>query len=515
METAFEKRYHDLIVGKVTTIDRMIFNGYLTAFFPPGYFQRFLTCQGVWLRDFGRYVKYATERVKANAQRIASEAKRPYIYQPHVLRGKDELAKKIAAKDGITQGLICVLATLEMRSCFEVRGGAAKPEVIRRLRRCLHLYFYFIDPDFGLMHVRIQTWFPFQIQVYVNGREWLARQLDKRGIAYDRYDNCLLQVEDLAAAQALCERFTRRKWIRILDAFARRVNPLLPLVTKYTGRGYYWVVDQCEVATDIMWRDRRSLQALLPDLFDHTIRSFSAEDIMRFLGRKLTGRFQGDIVSDHKKRPEGRRVKHRSRSNWIKMYDKWSVLRIETTINKPGDFRILRVITTPRGRRTRRWMRMTKGLANLWRYHQVGENANRRYLEALGQVEQRGKAIAELDGLCRSRAVQGKTVSRFNPVTVQDCALFKAALAGENTINGFRNRDLCRRLYEKPAHSPEEASRRCARVSRLIRKLRGHGLVAKVHRSRVYRVTPRGYRTMSAVLYFRHSAFSEAYKKAA
>jgi hypothetical protein len=514
METAFEKRHQDLIVGKVTTVDRMIFNGHLTAFFPPGSFQRFLTCQGVWLRDFGRYVRDATERVKAHAMGIATEAKRPYIYQPHVHRGKDDLAKEIAARDGIKQGLICVLATLEMRSCFDVRGGA-KLEIVRRLRRCLHLYFYFIDPDFGLMHVRIQTWFPFQIQVYLNGREWLARQLDKRGIAYERYDNSLLQIEDLAAAQRLCERFTRRKWVRILDAFARRINPLLPLVTKHTGRGYYWVIDQCEVATDIMWRNRRSLEGLLPDLFDHTIRSFSAEDVMRFLGRKLTGKFQGDIVSDHKKRPEGRRVKHRIKSNWIKMYDKWSVLRIETTINKPCDFQILRAVTTPENRRTQRWVRMTKGVANLWRYLKVGENANQRYLEALGQVEQKGKAIAELDSLCRSRAVQGKTVSRFQPVTAQDCALFRAVLAGENMINGFRNRDLCRQLYQQPPHSPEETARRCARVSRLIRKLRGHGLLAKVHSSRVYRVTPRGYRTMSAALHFRHSAFPEGYHKAA
>ena len=514
METGFEKRHHDLIIGKLTTVDRMIFNGYLTSFFPPGAFQRFLTCQGVWLRDFGRYVKEATERVKEHAERIATQAKRPYIYQPNVFRGKDELAKRIAERDGIKQGLICVLATLEMRSCFEVRGSA-KLEVIRRLRRCLHLYYYFIDPDFGLMHVRIQTWFPFQIQVYVNGREWLAHQLDKRGIAYDRYDNCLLRIADLPRAQALCARFTRRKWVRTLDAFARRINPWLPLVTKYTGRGYYWVIDQCEVATDVMWRDRSTLQALMPDLLDHAIQSFSAEEVMRFLGRKLTGKFQGDIVSDHKKRPEGRRVKHRSKSNWIKMYDKWSVLRIETTINKPADFRTLRVVTTPRGRKMRQWTRMSKGVANLWRYLQVGANANHRYLEALSQVEQKGKAVAELDGLCQSRAVQGKTISRFNPVTAQDCAIFRAVLAGENTINGFRNRDLCRQLYEKPSPSPEDAMRRCARVSRLIRKLRGHGLVAKVHRSRLYRVTPRGYRAMSAALYVRHSAFPEAYQTAA
>jgi hypothetical protein len=276
-----------------------------------------------------------------------------------------------AEKDGITQGLICVLSTPEMAWSFDVQGNhrTHKLEVVRRPRKCLHLYFYFIDPEFGLMHVRLQSWFPFQMQAYINGREWLARQLEKRGVRFRRYENALLEIEDLGLAQDLSSRLGRRKWPRLLDAFARRANPLLPVLQRFgDGHGYYWVVDQCETATDIMWKDRASLAALMPDLFDHAISAFSAEDVMRFLGRKLNGTFKAEVVSDDKKvpttlrgRPEGRRIKHRVARNWIKFYDKWSVLRVETVINNPGDFRILRVVTAPKGRKKRRWMRMAKG----------------------------------------------------------------------------------------------------------------------------------------------------------
>jgi len=76
-------------------------------------------------------------------------------------------------------------------------------------------------------HIRLQTWFPFQIQVYMNGHEWLARQLERRGVGFERYENCFLSIEDLALAQRLCGRFMRRRWVRLLDAFARRVNPWL------------------------------------------------------------------------------------------------------------------------------------------------------------------------------------------------------------------------------------------------------------------------------------------------
>ena len=225
----------------------------------------------------------------------------------------------------------------------------------------------------------------------------LARQLDQRGVDYQRYENALLYVDDLKLAERLCERLRHRQWPRFLNALARRVNPWLPVVKKFTGRGYYWVIDECEVATDLMWKSRSSLQRILPGLFDHAVASFSANDVMRFLGRKLTGKFRGELVSDHKQRPEGRRVKHRIKNNWLKMYDKYSVLRVETTINNPSEFRVLRVVPNKKGRNERRWMSMGKGVANFWRYLQIGESANLRYLDALASAPVQGKAVADLD----------------------------------------------------------------------------------------------------------------------
>lgn len=514
--TAFESVHEESIVGKLTTVDRMIFNGYLTGILPPGYFGMFLWRQGVRLKEFKGYVGKATARVKERAQQIAEEAGRPFIYLNRTT-DKDGLAKSIASRDGIESGLICVLYELELRGSFDVRynAGSGQLEVVRRPRKCLHYYFYLIDAEFGFMHVRIQSWFPFDIQIYINGREWLARQLDKRGVGYQRYENTFLAIDDMKVAERLCERFAHRRWPRALDAFARRVSPWLPTVRRFSGRGYYWVVDQCEIATDVMFSSRGRLEGLVPELFNHALESFAAEEVMRFLGRKLNGNFKGEIVTDQKRRPQGCRVRHRVKANWIKMYDKWSVLRIETTINKPRDFRILRTVKDERGRKKRRWMAMGKGVANLWRYIQLGTQANGRYLDALGSVHFKGEAIAELDRLCRSRARHGKRFARFNPVTAGDTELFRAVLDGRHLVNGFRNRDLRARLHPKSARSPEQTRRECARVSRLIAKLRGHGLVAKVHKSRLYRVTPRGYRLMSAAVHYRHASFPEGLTAAA
>lgn len=391
-----------------------------------------------------------------------------------------------------------------------------------RLRKCLHFYFYLIDPELGFMHVRLQSWFPFQIQIYVNGREWLARQLTKKGIGYVRYENTFTQSDDLPAAQRICQTFTRRDWWRTFDAMARRVNPILPLIQKLDFGSYYWAVDACEVATDVMWTSRKHLRLVLDDLFDYALRTFSADDVIRFLGHKIQPskaeldsshrRFagQGDTADERRRRPDCRRLKHRIRRNWIKLYDKWSVLRVETVINRPYEFRTLRVEKDRKGRKRYRYVAMTKSLHNLWRYLQVGEAANRRYLNALAAARPMLHTIADLDGLCRGRVVDGTRYPRMNPVAPDQHQIFQAVLAGEHSIQGLRNRDLQARLYRIPPKSPTEAKSRGARVSRIITKLRGHGLLAKVPGSRLYRVTDRGQRVMGFAIRFRQLEFPKA-----
>lgn len=519
--TTFEIVHQDEILGSLTTFDRQIFKGYLSGFFPNGAFQYFLSRRGVLLKDFGRFAGRATTEVKEHVQDLAATAGRPYIYleSAHTKASgcsKEDMAREIAQRDGIREGLVCVLAVVEPCWSFDVRGNRSKKklEVVRRKRKCLHFYLYRIDPEFGWMHIRLQSWFPFTIQIYVNGRERLARRLDELGIGYERYNNCFLRIDDLARAQKECERFAHRSLVGIFNRLAREVNPWLRRIqTSGFGR-YFWVLDQCEGATDIMFKDRATLEALIPDLREHAVLSLSPEDVLRFLGRKLHGNFQGEALSDLKKRPEGFRVKHVMKRNSVKMYDKLSVLRIETTINNPREFKVLRVSETPEGPK-RRWLPMGKSVANLWRYAQVVTQTNGRYLEALAQVQGKSEAIGELDRLCRCRRVHGKRFAKFNPVAAEDVELFAAVAAGEHLINGFRNRDMARRLYPNPPISSDHARRRCARISRKIAKLRGHGLVAKVKNSHLYRVTKRGYRIIAAILSFHGVDFPKVYESAA
>jgi hypothetical protein len=162
-----------------------------------------------------------------------------------VTRGqtKEDLARSIAERDGVGEGLGCVLRIVEPCRSFALRRNH-RLEVIHRERKCVHLYWYFVDSELGFMHVRLQTWLPFTVPVYVNGKEWLARQLDARGIGYVRADNALLAIDDLEAAAELCERFAHRAWPRLLDALARRVNVHLPAIAAAGFGSYYWCLDR-------------------------------------------------------------------------------------------------------------------------------------------------------------------------------------------------------------------------------------------------------------------------------
>ena len=358
--TLFEDVHADRIVGTLTMFDRMIFKGHLTRLFAPGAISAMLWQLGFPLTEFTRHATAATEQLTANAKRLAAEAGRPYLYSDRSRRRggdltKEDTARAIADRDGITEGVVCVFSVVEPCWSFQVRADhrTHRLEAIRRERKCVHHYLYLIDPEFGFMHVRVQAWIPYEIQIYINGREWLARQLDAAGVGYRRYDNALLSVEDLELASKLCDKLAHRTWPRLLNAFARRVNPLLDKISAAGFGGYYWVLDQAEVATDVMFPTRPALLAMWPDLVRHASVNLSSTDVLRFLGRKLHPALKAEVLTEAKRRSEGWRIKHRMARNWVKVYDKASVLRVETTINNPREFRVLRVQDTPQGRQRR------------------------------------------------------------------------------------------------------------------------------------------------------------------
>jgi hypothetical protein len=184
----FIQRFGDKITGVLSGYDRLVLRGSLLAIVFPEGMKRVLRLKDILLKDFGRWAENMTKQVKEASFRAARDQNRPMVYLKSASTDKDEFARKIAAKDGITTGLVAILTCLEPCHSFAIHRNPQthKLELVKDMRKGLAVYHYCIDPQFGWMNARIQSWLPFSIQVCINGREWLAPMLDKNGIGYGR-----------------------------------------------------------------------------------------------------------------------------------------------------------------------------------------------------------------------------------------------------------------------------------------------------------------------------------------
>ena len=484
--------------------------------FQPNSMEAYLATCGVLIKNFGAFSEKITKRVKALAYEAAEKQGRPVHYLNHSEVSKENFARKIARQDGIQSGLIALITAVEPCWSYSVRGDRQSKEIhlVMEMRKCTHLYHYYMHPEFGLMHVRVQSWFPFSVTVCLNGREWLARQMDQAGIAYKQQDNCFLSVADPARAQKLLDQQLHTDWNTTLRGLLAQAHPLHAELERPFHQEYYWSAAQTEYATDLMFEDAASLAKLYPQFLHHAIRSFGSASVLRFLGRASPQGFEGEVTSTLKQRPEGVCVRHTVNGNSIKVYDKQgSVLRVETTMVRPEQFKVYRPAEGDPEQKLK-WRPVRRGIADLWRRGEVSRAANGRYLTALASVSGSTPLKAEASEVCRRIKVEGQRYRALNPWSEADGTLLEAISRGEFTINGFRNRDLRSLLYQGKATAEQERKRSGA-VSRKLALLRAHSLIKKVGGTHRWLLTEKGRRIVTALLAARQADVDQLTKLAA
>ena len=186
-------------------LDRMRFRGTLRWLASLRGLRSYLGTMQVLLMNFKDWAMERTEQIAEATERRAEAAGRPVVYLESSREWKEARALDIARADGVTAVLIAVLKCVEPCQTFTVGGNRAakKLELRPQSGKCSHLYFSVLDPQFGLMHLRLQMWVSFSIHVCLNGRDWLANPLTQAAIGFDQRDNCFVDVDDLARAQAL------------------------------------------------------------------------------------------------------------------------------------------------------------------------------------------------------------------------------------------------------------------------------------------------------------------------
>jgi hypothetical protein len=495
---SFVDRNRDKIAGVVSCWDRVVIQGTLPGLCYAGGMTSYLYAHQIRIFDYPKFAEPLRNAIRDNAESLARQAGVEIEFLRKASIRKEARIKEVLDERGDHPGLVHILSAME--ACPSYRPWHDKQSHKTFLKpssgKCLHYYFYFVDEELGLCYLRVPTWCPFRLQLYFNGHNWLARQLDKAGIAYKLLDNAFTEVDDLEAAQRIADDFPVRRLHRRLDRFAHRYCPVI----EQLGVEYHWTLMQVEYATDVIFRRQSDLAPLYESVIRTAIHTVKADNVATFLGRKLNGNYQDELGNNFNTRIEGTRLRHHMGPASIKMYDKFSlILRIETTANNVSFFKHHRKVEQRDGKTVYKVAPLKKSIYSLSDLRKLLVAANNRYLDFLSTLADPTSGNKAITKICEPKLDNHRSFKGFNFFFAADQRLFEALLRGEHNIQGFRNAELRRQLPELTG----------GQVSRLLKRLRVHGLIKRIGRTYKYYLTRLGRRALLAGLHIRQGLLPE------
>lgn len=492
-EELLSERYRNELDGVLSCYDRIVITGSLQPFCYAQGMTHYLYQHGIRIFDYAKFAEPLREQIRGNAEdlAVANGVKIEFIRKKDFR--KENRIQQILKKRGDHPGLVHIFSALEACSSYrpwhdKVTGKTyLKPDS----SKCLTHYFYFIDEESGLCYLRVPTWCPFRLQFYFNGHNWLANQLKKRGIPYEMLDNAFVHIADYAAANKLANEFDSEILRLRLDEFARQYCPVVTALSLT----YYWSIMQAEYATDLVFKSRETVQAFYPHLLETLTHAVKPADIATFLGRKLNGNYQGEMGNRFNRRWIGTRIKHQMGPVSVKLYDKFNfILRIETTVNNVSFFKQYRQVQHRDGTSSMHWAPMKKTIHSLPALRELLSAANQRYIKFISSIATPEVGIEKLHKLAETKTENQHRHKGFNLFSEEDTCLFRSLLQGEFVISGFTNKQLRSKYF------PDKSA---SQITRLLKRLRVHGVIKKVGKRYKYYLTNFGREAASMALKLR------------
>ena len=482
-------RYSANLAGVLSCYDRILITGTLPGACYADGMTSFLYSRGIRIFDYTKeFALPLRERIRENAVSLAAEHGMTieYIAKAHVR--KEDVVAKVLATRGDAPGLVHVISAME--TCATYQSWHDKASGRTHLRpdttKCLHYYFYWMDRELGLIHVRVPTYCPFRLQVYCNGHSWLARRLAREGIDFATADNAFVRIADFERAQQLADTLAPDLLHRHLDRYARLCCPVLDVFEQ----SYHWSLMQAEYSTDLIFKTEHVLKPLYEQLSREAVLSVKAEQLATFLGKKITPQLAAEIGSRFSTRIEGTCIKHRFGSCSLKLYDKFArILRIETTTNDVSFFKHHRKVEHRTGIPTREVAPLKKSVYSLVDLREILLGCNQRYLEFLSSLDDHSAGQRALERVTQSKPDGDRSFKGLNFFDRGDQALLRAVQRPAFNIHGLARRDLLRLL---PEFSP-------AKLSRQLRRLRVLGLIKRAANTYRYYLTRSGRLAIAAL----------------
>ncbi len=440
------------ILGEITWWDRMIFRGTIQCISYQKGLEKYLSSNGIMLKNFLGWAKRLSDKMIKGAKAIASMNKVPYIFLNSYKINKDDLIKEIISQQKISEGMVAVVGTQEVDNSFDVYRNkeTKKLELVSRQRRSIHFYFYFISPFTGLCFFRVQGFLPFKVSVYMNGREILSKGLERNKITYLKDRNCINWVESFEAIEKVKKEITIKYLHKIMEEWSKQFVNVLPELNKQWDIKYKWVIQQVEYATDLIFESQEYLEKNYKDIIEYLGYSTTPKDVLKFLGIKMAGRLGGKVSIDKKVTYLGTRIKYYWVPNILKMYNKaGNVLRIEITYNDVRRIKMNRMVKCKDGHNRKKKTSLRKSIYSLNYLEEHALAVHKRFIKYLSKARTPhiGKEI--LRNMAESKKVNNRSYKGFNILKEKESSVIETMLCGDFLIHGLTNKSVRKELQEK------------------------------------------------------------------
>jgi len=490
---SLSEKYADRLHGVLSCYDRIVLTGSLQPFCYAHGMTKYLYAHNIRIFDFAQFAEPLTAEIRQNAEALAQAAGLTIEFIRKKNFRKEERIHTLLKKRGDQPGLVHIFSAME--PCTTYKPWHDKPTGKTFLKpapgKCLHYYFYFIDAELGLCYLRVPTWCPFRLQFYFNGHARLAAQLREKQIPFTLQDNAFTEIADFTSANQLAAAWNVEQLHARLDGWAQTYCP----VVKTLNLAHHWSVWQIEYATDLVFKRREDLQAVYPHLVETLIQAVKPQDIATFLGRKLHGNYPGELGRRlNRVRQLGTRIKYQMGPVSLKMYDKHGViLRLEVTANDVSFFAQYRQVHHRDGTTETKWTKMRKSIYSLPPLRETLLAANQRYLNFLATLATPEVGIRRLNQVTQHVTENQHHYKGFNLLAEEDASVLRLLVRGEFAVSGITSRLLRALCPGKTA----------GQITRLLKRLRVHGLIRKVGQHYKYYLTELGQQITTMALKLR------------
>ena len=498
-------KFRQIVKGVIKGFDRIVFKGMIRPIMFAAGMQSFLMSKGILNKDFKTYAMEQSQTIVNCAEEISKEhTSNPVTYIYSSNERKETLAHAQQEKTGAKEGLIgvwsCVESCNTYRSVFNPQ--ATYPDLRHEQSRCKHLYFYLDDPIYGFMSIRLQTWAPYEIQIALNGREWLRRALDGANCRYILHGNKFLHIDDYGLAQKFLDAQLEANFESILNGFVPLAFPAMPAILP--GMNYYWTLWQSELATDYIFESSDSLRPLMNNLLRYALVTGNGERILKYFGRPVMANGQPhpnsnpEILSRAKCWYDGLRVRHWNGKNSVKFYNEHNVLRFEMTMNDPSKYKIYRHAENQDKAEPKKLMVIRKGIADITLRAKVSTQIVDRFAEHMASAEETTSLEELIASVSSPFNKDGKRIRALD-VFGKDLKLIQAISDPSFNVSSITNKELQKKLIDSPWAKGMSHKQLSGKISRHLSLLRQHGLIKKLPNQRKYVLTDKGQKLTSAV----------------